>query len=369
MFAVFLIGFLITLSELLVLLHQQNPDWWRRPGARVGANNPDSANLLFGGISVYLTLMVAIVRAPAWLLALAGIFLFIAFLPVARRHAKTVGKLTLYLVGRACLIAWLQWYIYQETRPRLQFSLAVITTIDRIKDPSGGYMRGGQNDLLGILRVRQKNGLHVHHVNSLRIKGDISADFNSYIAAFSKENGTETIDDLARQYASQKPFFHIYWVVHPDTHEKIDTTDEEFIRITISRSGGAIQMPPGGQIGKVSEDAFGSYTAGVAPKLALTMPVWSQLAEFTSTNPKDLTGIYPRLRDEVKTGKVAVSVDMDGEIINIPAKNIFFPWATSLPAGMQSKWRADDLFYGVDADGSINALPSRTNPLAEKEDF
>lgn len=230
-------------------------------------------------------------------------------------------------------------------------------------------MKGGQNDLIGILRVRQKNGLSARHVNSLRVVGDISADFNTYLGEFSKGDGRESEDDIERRYSSGEPYFHLSWIIHPDSHEKIDATDEEFIRVTISRSMGAIIFPLQRSPNGANKDVFGFVSTGQKPKYPMTTPVWSQLVEFSDTNPADLTGIYPRLRNELKAGKVKIQVDMDGEILDIPVRNINFPWAVSLMDGTQSRAIPEDLFYGVENGGELNSLPSTENPLVEKEKF
>ena len=177
------------------------------------------------------------------------------------------------------------------------------------------------------------------------------------------------MEDFENQYATSKPFFHLSWIVHPDSREKLDATDEEFIRFTISRSMGAISFPLQRSVTGISKDAFGFISTGQQPKYPMTTPVWSQLIKFSAINPVDSTGIYPKLRSEITQGSVKIQVDIDGEIINIPAANISFPWAVALVNGAQSRMLPEDLFYGIDNGGGLNSAASKENPLVEKEKF
>src|SRR5206468_370722 len=97
----------------------------------------------------------------------------------------------------------------------IDISLSLIPTILRVKDPAGGYMRGGQNDLVGVVRIRQRNGKSARHVRSLQITGEIAADFSSYVGLFSKGDGTESEDDVEADYNKRRPFFRLSWISFP----------------------------------------------------------------------------------------------------------------------------------------------------------
>jgi hypothetical protein len=77
---------------------------------------------------------------------------------------------------------------------------------------------------------------------------------------------------------------------------------------------------------------------------------------FTNTNQSDLTGIYPALRDEVKSGRVKVRIDLDGDLINIPVREMTFPWAVSLEKSSVDEMSPQDLFYGIDRGARDNVL-------------
>jgi hypothetical protein len=374
MIVVLIIAIVIAAAEVFVLFLQSakvptSASAWPRVHAR--GDEGSNSSFLWGTISifisVFLILVLAVIRDLRWLLIPLGLSGALGLWALVRRTPLYLRAAAL-LVG-VTLLVLIVGFMYKEVEPEIDCSLALLTTIHRMKDPGGSFMRGGQNDLAAVLRVRQKNGLRVRHVSSLRVEGNVSADFSSYVDTFAKGDGTEGMDDLERRYASEKPYFHVSWVIHPDTHERIDLNDEEFIRITISRSMGAIVMPPGEEVGTATKKAFGFYATGEAPRFSLTTPTWSQLIEFSSTSPTDLTGIYPRLRREVKDGEVKISVDMDGEIVAIPVKDISFPWVNSFTNGIQTRWLAQDLFYGVDTSGEINGFPTPRNPLVQKEQF
>jgi hypothetical protein len=96
----------------------------------------------------------------------------------------------------------------------------------------------------------------------------------------------------------------------------------------------------------------------------MTSPVWSQLVSFSATNPADSTGLYPVLREEVKTGKVQLQVDLDGELVVIPVKEMRFPWAVSLDSEAVGRELAQDLFYGID-NGSRTSAPTPNDSLVK----
>lgn len=245
-------------------------------------------------------------------------------------------------------------------QPTIDVALSLIPTIQRMKDASGGLMKGGQNDVIGVLRIRQHNGKSARHVRSLQIAGNVAADWNSYAAVFSKGDGTESVDNIEAEYEKRKPFFRLSWVSYPLTPIRIDEhEDEEFGKFAVSRSAGAIEFAGD------PKDYFGFWSTNEQPRYPLTTPVWRLLMHFTKTTA-DLTGIYPELREEVKAGKVKIQVDLDGEIINIPAKQIRFPWAVSLGDQSLEKTSAQDLFYGID-NGSRTSIPTPNDPLVKSK--
>lgn len=277
------------------------------------------------------------------------------------KRSTNIGFNALFVVLFGCLLSVPLIGIYRRTYHPFDVGLHLITTIQRVKDPAGGYMKGGQNDLVGILRVKQY-GLRSRHVKSLQIIGDVAADFDSYSSMFSKGDGTETIDELERRYLETKPFYHISWVCFPIEQRAIDATDEEFIKFHITQSLGSIVMTTGA--GVSGKDYFGFWSTNQHPKFPLTSPAWWLIVNFSTTNRTDLTGLYPVLRDEVKTGGVKFIVDIDGELVSIPVKEIKFPWAVSLNETYIDKGLSQDLYYGIDR-GNRTAIPTTNDPLVK----
>lgn len=229
-----------------------------------------------------------------------------------------------------------------------------------MKDPGGGSMKGGQNDVFGVLRISQHNGRWARHVRSLQITGTVAADWDSYAAFFSSGNGTESVEDVEAEYEKRKPFFRLSWVSYPLAPIRIEENDdEEFGKFAVSQSRGAIEFA------EDPKDYFGFQSTNEQPKYPLTTPVWRLLMHFSKTN-SDLSGIYPELRDEVKAGKVKIQVVLDREIIDIPAKKITFPWAVSLGSQTPEKMSAQDLFYGIDS-GRRTSIPMPTDPLVKSK--
>lgn len=253
--------------------------------------------------------------------------------------------------------------------PSLNLCLALITTIHRLRDPGAkGYMKGGGNDLVGVLRVQQRNGTTVRHVQSLQVVGNIAADFGCYVDCFSKGNGTETTEELEERFNRRRPFFRLSWVVFPNTKVNIDPNDEEFLLFEISHSVGVIGMPAIGNGPRCQDgvqDAFGFEDTNQQPKYPFTYPTWSHLVRFRDTNPSDFTGRLPVLRDEVRSGKVKIQANIDGEIVDIPPSNIRLPWPVSLEDGEQEKMLPQKLFYGIDDSGNRMAAPTPVDPLVK----
>jgi hypothetical protein len=208
-----------------------------------------------------------------------------------------------------------------------------------------------------VLRVRQQDGVSVRHVKSLQVEGDERADFDLFSADFGKNDGTQTDDDLEAEYLKLKPFFRLSWIAFPATQQGIDPNDEKFIQFAIARSMGAIIFQ-----GKDRKDSYGFESTKQEPKYLMTSPVWSQLVLFTQTDPGTMTGIYPVLRDEAKAGRVKLRVDLDGELINVPVREIKFPWAVSLSEAALREMSPQDLFYGIDR-GERENLPRGKDSL------
>jgi len=243
--------------------------------------------------------------------------------------------------------------------PTLELSLALITTIYRMKEKQGGYTKGGQNDLIGVLRVRQRNGTNIRHVRSIQVTGKAYADFNLWMLNFSKGDGSESMDDLEAVYMKCKPFLRLSWVLYPRASMHVDQNDEEFVRLPISQSMGALDFEGD------PRSYFGCESTNTEPRYPMTSQAWYLIVQFTGAKD-DLNGIRPTLRDDVKTGKVKVQANVDGEIIDIPLERISFPWAVSLNASfgdeMLTSMSDQELFYGIDR-GRRTALPSSRDPL------
>jgi hypothetical protein len=143
-----------------------------------------------------------------------------------------------------------------------------------MKDPqTHGFMKGGPNDLEGVLHIRQQNGVTVRHVNSLKVIGDEDADFNFFTMNFGKNDGTETDDDLEARYLKLKPYNRLSWIVFPDVQQRVDPNDEKFIKFAISRSMGAMRLG-GRYAGKDSAGFYGFESIKQEPKYVMTSPVW-----------------------------------------------------------------------------------------------
>ena len=239
----------------------------------------------------------------------------------------------------------------------VELKIALITTIHRAREKAGGYMKGGQNDLVAVLRATQHNGKVIRHVRSLQVVGDVEADCGSYIAAFFPDlHGQYSEEYLDNECADKKPFFHLSWISFPRRGDtRIDINDEEFAYFAISQSGGSISINP---------ELFGFRGTHTAPKYPMTYQTWSLLVRFSGVNRIDLTGYGPVLRDELKSGKVKMQANLDDQIMDIAARDIRFPWAVSLSDDAVTKMLPQDLFYGID-NGNREAVPSKTDSLVK----
>jgi hypothetical protein len=175
-----------------------------------------------------------------------------------------------------------------EDQSTIDLDLALIPIIQRIKDANGVLMKGGQNDIIGVLRIRQHKGKSAKHVRSLQITGTVAASsLDSYQAVFSKGDGTESLDDIEAEYENKRPFFRLSWISYPLIPIRIDQPeDEEFGKFAISQSGGAIEFAGD------AKDYFGFRSTNEQPKYPQTTPVWSLLVHFNNTSA-ELAGLYP----------------------------------------------------------------------------
>jgi hypothetical protein len=239
-----------------------------------------------------------------------------------------------------------------------------------MKEPGGkGYMKGGGNDLIVVLRIQQRNGKGRRHVRSVQVVGNIRAGLVTYMGCFTKGDGTESEDQIEADYVRRKPFFRLSWIVFPQTPIDVDLNDETYGRFTLTSSNGAIGMPAVGHSPGCDADvqsSFGFEDTGKQPKYPIAYPTWSHLIEFQDTNPSDLTGRYPKLRNEVVAGKVKIQVNLDGEVIDISPKNIKLPWSVSLDDREPQKMITQNLFYGIDNSGNRMAYPTPNDPLVKK---
>ena len=341
--------------------------WFWSAAEKTSTAKWSETNLFWGGmgavLAILLIVLAAMLKDLRWLLLLAWPFSIVAVWAWIRSTFQPRGlRLVLTCVG-ALVAGAVLLAVNAKVKPSFDVSLAMVTTIHRMRDPNGVYMRGGQNDLVGVLCVRQRNGVSARHVGSLQVVGDVSADFNSYMAAFAKGDGTESVDDIEATYTELRPYFQISWIVFPATQVRVDPNDEDFIKFNISQSSGTPAFLYDPKTGS-PKDYFGFDSRKQPPKYLMTTPVWSELVRFTAINPADSTGIYPALRDEVKSGKVKVQVDIDGEMIAIPVREMRFPWAVSLDDGVQAKMLPQDMFYGID-HGSRTSIPTPRDPLVK----
>lgn len=283
---------------------------------------------------------------------------------IARGTTRVRGLRLLIVLSGSLLLAGFFGWIYKHFSPKVNVSIALITTIERMKDPHGGYMKGGQYDLFAVVRVEQINGVRTRHLQSLQVVGDVLADYGSFLVTFGKNDGTESMSDIDSKFESFKPFYHLSWVVFPLEQSTIDESDVKYIKVQISNSLGETTWPFDSRTSS-AKDCFGFESTNQKPKFPMTVPTWNQLVQFTKINKQDSIWIYPTLRDEVKNGKVKIQVNLDGQIIDVPVENIKFPWPVSLSQYSIEKTVPQDLFYGID-NGLRTGIPTPDDPLLQK---
>jgi hypothetical protein len=194
----------------------ESPKWKAARPFVLGVSAMGCLGFVLWGLNQFLSLRgVVHVVASRIVLAFtvgAAVLMVLAITRFLRtRRNLSFGAGTIVVIVLAVLLDW--WAPKPKEastahipKPAIDVSLALITTIHRMRDRNGGYMRGGQNDLIGILRVRQHDGKSIRHVKSLQVVGDVAGDFGSYLAWFSKGDGTESVDDIENRYAKDKRF-------------------------------------------------------------------------------------------------------------------------------------------------------------------
>jgi hypothetical protein len=224
--------------------------------------------------------------------------------------------------------------------PHVDVWLALITKIYKMRDERGAYMKGGQNDVIGVLRVQQHHGVRIRHVRALKINGTAPLPCTAYLSVFGKDGASvESIFDECNQ---RKPYVRISWSSFPLDQNRIDNEDEQFIRFNISDNLGAFSFPDGDQ-----RRSIGFAVPPSEPELSITSPVWYLLVRFSGTR-SDLTGINPTPTDEVKNGSIKLQALLDEETIQIPSAHITCPWTVSLTDSSIKQTLAQELFYGLD---------------------
>ncbi len=327
--------------------------------------------LLVGWIFEFLSLR-GVVNLGASRIALAGAWVSGVVIVAVWVWGKGISAKWPTLIGSSVLLAGLLWGLdmWAPKPPptptpkaeKIDLDLALITTIHRMRGMDGKYLKGGQNDLVGVLRARRHNGSSIKHIRSLQISGDVPADCQTYIAAFYPDlHGQYSEDQLSQDCDKRKPFLHISWTSFPQSPIKLDGNDEEYARFGIARSMGAQIFH--GDLRKF----FGFGDMHTRPHESQTVPVWNLLVRFAATNPSDLSGTYPSAREEVKAGQVKFMVALDDEFQEISPSSIRFPWTVSLSDSDLTKAIDAELFNGIQDNGLGPARPdsaSTSSPAA-----
>ena len=175
----------------------------------------------------------------------------------------------------------------QPRQPTVNMQLALVTTIYKMRDEKGAYMNGGQNDLIGVLRVEQKNGVSIRHVRSLSVTGVAPISCNEYVGALGK-NG-DSIAGLAEQCGDRRPWVRVSSTTFP-AENRIDPSDEQFVKLAITSNMGGAPRPAGDP-----KFVYGLENPRSEPKYVFTSPAWYWLVRFTKARP-DLTIVDPGIQ-------------------------------------------------------------------------
>lgn len=201
------------------------------------------------------------------------------------------------------------------------------------EDCSGTY------GLSAIVRVRNMRPSPVY-IRQLEIVGDVAVDCGEYLLAVEfprlKEGettpntmvSTRKPEDIQPECKRRKPFRRISWISYPNGPTRIDGSGgEEFIPFDITRNGVPGRMrscigSTGNGFGCDERDYLGFEDTNTSPPLLTKVPDVYDLIFFTaqSANKRDWTG--GKLREEVESGAVKISLLTQAGRIIIPPKKM-----------------------------------------------
>jgi hypothetical protein len=240
----------------------------------------------------------------------------------------------------------------------IDLALRVVHYVDRYKEGAIN-IRHNEYGFAAIVRVRNK-GEKTEQLKALEIKGDIDADGSDYSAAFGEG---KTFEEIDIDYGKRKPYYRVSFVSYPITVNKIDPGSEEFIRfMVLDPINLSTQAIVRGDDAKKYIGFRGDNPA--VPSLLTTVPNIRSFVNFTRSEhkvPGNAQLFGPRLRDEIKSGRLQFSLRFESGYQLIDSQKIENPALISLDNW--SKQTPQDIFFKNNIWD--RAMPVTKDPLVE----
>lgn len=194
----------------------------------------------------------------------------------------------------------------------------------------------------GVIARIQKTGRIAQRISGLEIVGEIDADGSDYMAAFGEGL---TFEQLDHDYGENKPYYRASFVSFPINLNKVET-GQEFVRFMIldPTNLGTQSTTRGAE----AQHYFGFHGESPhEPTLAMTVPNIHSFVKFTAFQRIDQAGNgvlqRPRLREEIKSGRLQFILKLDTGLKVINPQNIHEPVMMSLDNW--NKQTPQDVFF------------------------
>ena len=130
------------------------------------------------------------------------------------------------------------------------------------------------------------------------------------------------MEQLAAACKECKPIYSLSYISFPtpDSPVRLDSNDEIFVRFRVAHEEESYSYPTGAGGLK---DFIGCEAKGEQPKLLYTFPYSGHIVFFARLPNRE---VRPELNNDVRTGRVKLRVDLDGEMFEISPSAITIPW-------------------------------------------
>jgi hypothetical protein len=259
-----------------------------------------------------------------------------------------------------CLVTTIPLYRFLKGNLVVELSPCVVTVITTHKT-EGEILRHTDYGLGVIARIHN-TGRITERISALEIAGEIDADGADYSATFGEGL---TLEEIDREYGRRKPYYGVSFVSFPINLNKVES-GEEFIRFLILDPSN-IGLTQATLRGMESKAYFGFHGENPSvPLITTTVPNIYSLVSFAGYERRGAGNgwlLGPRLREEVKSGRLKFILKFDSGDQIIDPQNIQAPalislndWNRATPQDVFFRNNIWDKVFPVEKDAILERL-------------